>query len=66
MSIFFPAAIEKNERKQFFQAKFDYYEDVFRWVVILICLAEVSYFVTDCQIFGRMAWEVLFPRCFVL
>ncbi|MBQ3794134.1 MAG: GGDEF domain-containing protein [Lachnospiraceae bacterium] len=66
MSIFFPAAIEKNERKQFFQDKFDYYEDVFRWVVILICLAEVSYFVTDCQIFGRMAWEVLFPRCFVL
>ena len=29
-------------------------------------LASVTYFVSDCQLFGRFAWETLLPRTFIL
>lgn len=66
MQWFYPRYIEKNERENFYQEKFEYNKNVFRWVVILLSLSEITYFFTDCQIFGRFAYETVIPRFIVL
>lgn len=35
-------------------------------VVVIACLAEISYFVSDCQLFGRFSYETLISRTAVL
>lgn len=57
----------KNEnREEFLQGKYEYYRTYHTWVVILSALASVTFWVSDCQIFGRLAWETLLPRTFIL
>ena len=58
--------IPKEERNDFYQAKFDYYKLVSGYCAVIIALCEVSYFFTDCQINGRFALETLIPRLSVL
>lgn len=55
-----------SERRDFFQNKYEYYRVFSLWVIIFSCLASVTYFVSDCQIFGRFAYETLIPRCMAL
>ncbi|MGN0160488.1 MAG: GGDEF domain-containing protein [Lachnospiraceae bacterium] len=55
-----------KEREAFLQSKYDYYEKFNTWAVILSCLASLSYLFSDCRIFGRIAWETLIPRGFIL
>ncbi len=54
------------ERKAFLQSKFEYYRTYNTYAVIVSCLASITYFISDCQLFGRFAWETLIPRCFIL
>ena len=56
----------REEKKIFYQSKYDYYREFNRWVVVVASLASVTYFVSDCQLFGRFAWETLLPRTFIL
>lgn len=58
--------ISPEEKTAFYQAKFDYFRTYATWVVILSCIASLSYFVSDCQLFGRFAWETFIPRSFIL
>jgi len=58
--------IEKKEFNNFYQAKFDYYKVVSGYSAILTALLEISYFVSDCQLFGRFAYETLLPRFAIL
>ena len=54
------------EKQFFYQSKYDYYREFNRWVVVVASLVSVTYFVSDCQLFGRFAWETLLPRTFIL
>lgn len=58
--------LEGVSTREFYQSKYDYYKQFNAWVIILSALASVTYFVSDCQLFGRMAWETLLPRTFIL
>ena len=49
-------------KKDFFQSKYEYYKDFSFWVIVFSCLASVSYFISDCQLFGRFATETVIPR----
>ena len=62
-SIFF---IRVGERKNFYQSKYDYFSLFSYMVVIFACISAVSYFYSDCQLFGRFAGETLFYRCLPL
>lgn len=55
-----------NQDSDFYQSKFSYYERYSTWVVICSAIASLSYFISDCQLFGRFAWETLIPRFFIL
>src|SRR5690554_3423238 len=58
--------LAKGERRQFLQSKYDYYAQFNTWSVIIATLAQVTYSVSDCQLFERFAWETLLPRTFMI
>ena len=55
-----------KEKDLFYQSKFEYYHKMGIWTIILSALASTTYWISDCQLFGRIAWETLFPRTFIL
>lgn len=54
------------DKQQFFQAKYDYFRSFNFWVVVIGCLSSLTYFISDCQIFGRFATETLIARFNIL
>lgn len=53
-------------RELFYQSKYDYYRSYNFWVVVAGCLSSLTYFISDCQLFGRFAIETLFARFNIL
>ena len=58
--------IKIDELNDFYQSKFEYFKTVSGYSAFLIGLLEISYFITDCQLFGRFAYETLIPRFAIL
>lgn len=58
--------IRPELRKDFYQSKFEYYKKVATYCAYLIGLLEVTYFVSDCIIFGRFAYETVIPRLSII
>lgn len=56
--------IQKNE--DFYQSKYDYYRQMSICAVIFSVIASNFYWISDCQLFNRIAIETLFPRLFML
>ena len=56
----------KDERINFFQAKYDYYKQFNTRMITVSVLAYLSFFVTDCSIFGHFAFETLLSRAIVI
>lgn len=63
---FYPSKIEPSQRQTFYQSKYETRLKAYRWIVTLMCLAEVSYFISDCQNFGHIEWKMLIPRCAII
>ena len=59
----FTDEINKND---FYQSKYEYYKHFSFWVVVVSSLTSITYFVSDCQLFGRFAIETLVPRTIIL
>lgn len=55
-----------KEKDIFYQSKYNYFKMMNKWAIILSSLAETTYFISDCQLFGRFAYETLLPRLFIL
>lgn len=53
-------------KQDLYQSKFMYYSKLNLWLIIFTSLAEISYFISDCQLFDRFAYETLLPRCAIL
>ena len=64
--MFYAKKIRKADLDDFYQSKFEYYRNVSFYSAILAALLEITYFISDCQIFGRFAPEVLIPRFSVI
>lgn len=62
----FTRKIPRNELNIFYQSKFDYFRKLSFLSAMLTGLLEITYFVSDCQIFGRFAAETIIPRCSVI
>lgn len=48
--------------EDFYQSKFEYFRQVGGFCAILIGLLEMSYYISDCMLFGRFAPETIVPR----
>lgn len=58
--------MDKVAKQEFYQSKFEYYRTLIKWAVVASSLASTTYWISDCQLFGRVAWETLLPRTFIL
>lgn len=58
--------LKGDAKKDFLQSKFLYYRKFNTYVVLVASLASITYFISDCQLFDRFAWETLFQRTFIL
>lgn len=50
------------DRQSFYQSKYRFYRRFAYWVVFISVLCMPMYFFSDCQLFGRIAWETLPAR----
>ena len=57
---------EEFNLQDFYQSKYDYYKKFTYYVIICAALASITYFVSDCQLFGRFARVTLIPRTIIL
>lgn len=59
--------MNKNKDKEaFYQSKYEYYRSFSFWVVIIGCLLEIVCFVSDCQLYGRFAYETFVSRIMII
>ncbi len=56
----------KEERKEFYQSKYEYYRSFTLCLVSVSVCAYLSFFITDCEIYGSFAYETLFSRVIVV
>ncbi len=56
----------KAEKSAFYQSKYEYYSFFTFILMTVACISYLSFFLTDCSIFGRFAYETLFSRLFIL
>lgn len=58
--------LSPKEKKDFFQSKYDYYKQFNARMITVSVLAYLSFFITDCGIFGHFAFETLLSRAIVI
>lgn len=58
--------LSKEERKLFYQSKYEYYKAFNICLVTVSVLAYISFIFTDCGIFGRFSHETLLSRVIVI
>jgi len=58
--------LTKESKRIFFQSKYDYYKSFHTRMITVSVLAYLSFFVTDCSIFGHFAFETLLSRAIVI
>lgn len=66
IEIFTLSQLSKEERRLFYQSKYDYYRAFNMCLAIVAVCAYLSFFFTDCGIFGRFAHETLLSRVIVI
>lgn len=66
MEKFVLSKLSKEERRAFYQSKYDYYRAFNLCMAIVAVAAYLSYFFTDCGIFGRFAHETVLARVIIL
>ena len=55
-------SIIKERKEEFYQAKYDYYEKMIFYIVLVSSITSFFYWFTDCMLYGRIAWETLLAR----
>ncbi|MBQ9983569.1 MAG: GGDEF domain-containing protein [Lachnospiraceae bacterium] len=58
--------LSTEQRVKFYQSQYDYYKSFNRGVLIIATVAYLTFFFTDCGIFGRFAHETLLSRLIVI
>lgn len=57
--------IDKQNKDAFYQSKYEYYKLMCICTVILSVIANVFYWISDCQLFNRIAYETVLSRIFM-
>lgn len=59
-------SLSAEKRERFYQAKYNYYKSFNRGLLIVSTIAYLFFFLTDCGLYGRFAYETLFSRVFII
>lgn len=60
------ADLSGEKREIFYESKYNYYKSVNRTLLIVSTLTYLVFFVTDCAIYGRFAWETILSRLAII
>lgn len=52
-------------QEEFYQSKYDYYRLMSIWAVCISAVSNCFYWISDCQLFGRIAYETILARVFM-
>lgn len=66
MNFLLSKKINRDERDEFYQSKYNYFNQLVTYIVIISALSSLSYWVSDCQIFGHIAYETMLSRFSIL
>lgn len=58
--------LSSTERKTVARAKFDFYKRYLIYMTIFLALSSITYIISDCLIYKRVAYECIIPRFSVL
>lgn len=58
--------IDISEKEEFYNAKFDYFNKLGLCIMIVSSLSSLTYWISDCQLFGHIAWETFISRFSIL
>lgn len=58
--------LSREEKNSFYQSKYEYYKRFNICLIVLSTLIYLTFFVTDCSIFGRFAYELILSRGIVI
>jgi diguanylate cyclase (GGDEF)-like protein len=58
--------LSKSDKEEFYRNQFEYYQKFNTSIIVIAVLASLTYFISDCQLFGRFAWETLIPRVSII
>ncbi len=60
-----PKHLSPEQQIDFYQSQYDYYKSFNRGVIVISTVAYLTFFLTDCGIYGRFANETLLSRLIV-
>ena len=49
--------LDFDDKEVFYQSKYDYYKKFTTNTIIVASFASITYFISDCQLFGCFAWR---------
>ena len=58
--------LDKERRELFYQSKYDYYKNFNKGLIFIATMAYITFFLTDCGLYGRFATETVLSRVIVL
>jgi len=61
-----PAIIPRERRNDFYQRKYDHFKDLTVWMIIITCIIEMTFFVSDCSMVNGFSKETVLPRFLIL
>ncbi|MCR5204045.1 MAG: GGDEF domain-containing protein [Lachnospiraceae bacterium] len=64
--IYKPVSIPKEKRKDFYQSKYDHFKYLLLWVIIISCLIEMTFFVSDCSVVMGFSENTLLSRFLII
>ncbi|MBR4343868.1 MAG: GGDEF domain-containing protein [Lachnospiraceae bacterium] len=57
-----PVVIPKEKRSDFYQCKYDHFKNLTLWIVVIACLIEMVFFVSDCGSVNGLSTDTILSR----
>ena len=64
--IFKPVNIPKEKRNDFYQSKYEHFKNLVLWVIVISCLVEMTFFVSDCSSVSGFSSDTFLPRFLII
>lgn len=61
-----PVTISKEKRNEFYQSKYDHFKYLVLWVIVISCVIEMTFFVSDCSAALGFSENTLLPRFLII
>lgn len=61
-----PVVIPKENRNDFYQSKYDHFKNLTLWIIIVSCVLEMTFFVSDCSFCVGLSTDTIKTRFMII